>query len=148
MVTLQTSSQHIQHWVDVDISRHSRHDMTDCSLSMNCWGELDLTLTRNQKNCEVTDLPWPGWCLQHKVHLGLHLHVGLYPANTKHLHNICTKPAQRLRRWSNFVQMLHKCFIPANTKHLYNFCTTPAQRRRRWSNFVRMLHKCFISAHP
>ena len=33
------------------------------------------------------------------------------PANTKHLHNICTTSAQRLRRWSNIVQMLYKCFV-------------------------------------
>ena len=26
----------------------------------------------------------------------------------KHLYNICTKSSQRLRRWSSFVQMLHK----------------------------------------
>ena len=30
--------------------------------------------------------------------------------NTKHLYNICTMPAQRLRRWTNVVQMLYKCF--------------------------------------
>ena len=30
------------------------------------------------------------------------------PANTKHLYrpNICTTPAQRIRRWANTVQML------------------------------------------
>ena len=33
------------------------------------------------------------------------------PANTEHLYNICTTSAQRLRRWSNIVQMLHKCFV-------------------------------------
>ena len=35
--------------------------------------------------------------------------AGLYitiPANTNHLYNICTTSAQRLRRWSNIVQML------------------------------------------
>ena len=35
-------------------------------------------------------------------------------ANTKHLHNICTTSAQRLRRWSNIVQMLYKCFLVCN----------------------------------
>ena len=34
-----------------------------------------------------------------------------YPANTKHLYNICTSLDQRLRRWSNDVQMLYKCFV-------------------------------------
>ena len=33
------------------------------------------------------------------------------PANTKHLYNICTTAAQRLRRWSTIVQMLCKCFV-------------------------------------
>ena len=33
------------------------------------------------------------------------------PANTKHLHNICTTPAQRLRRWSNIVQRLYKYVV-------------------------------------
>ena len=32
------------------------------------------------------------------------------PENTKHLYNICTMPAQRLRRWLNTVQMPYKCF--------------------------------------
>ena len=34
----------------------------------------------------------------------------LYPVNTKHLYNICTTSAQRLRRWTNIVQMFYKCF--------------------------------------
>ena len=29
----------------------------------------------------------------------------------KHLYNICKTSAQRLRRWSNIVQMLYKCFV-------------------------------------
>ena len=41
------------------------------------------------------------------------------PANTKHLHNICTMSAQRLRRWSNIVQLLYKCFVFAG------LCITP-----------------------
>ena len=32
------------------------------------------------------------------------------PENTKHLYNVCTTSAQRLRRWSTIVQMLYKCF--------------------------------------
>ena len=32
------------------------------------------------------------------------------PANTKHLNNICTTSAQRLRRWANIVQLVYKCF--------------------------------------
>ena len=34
-----------------------------------------------------------------------------YPANAKHLYNICATSAQRLRRWSNVVQMLYKCVV-------------------------------------
>ena len=33
-----------------------------------------------------------------------------FQANTKHLYNICTMSAQRLRRWSNIEQILYKCF--------------------------------------
>ena len=33
------------------------------------------------------------------------------PANTKHLHKICTTSAKRLRRWSKIVKMLYKCFV-------------------------------------
>ena len=36
-----------------------------------------------------------------------------YQTNTKHLFNIFYKAAQRLRRWSNIVQMLYKCFVLA-----------------------------------
>ena len=34
-----------------------------------------------------------------------------YPANTKHLYNICTMLDQRQRRWADIVQMLYKCFV-------------------------------------
>ena len=43
------------------------------------------------------------------------------PANTKHLYNICTTSAQRLRRWSNIVQMLYKCFVFSGV--MVNFVT-------------------------
>ena len=33
------------------------------------------------------------------------------PVNTKHLYDIYTTSAQRLRRWSNIVEMLYKCFV-------------------------------------
>ena len=41
-------------------------------------------------------------------------------ANTKHLYNIYTTPAQRLRRWSNIVQMVYRC--PAFTGMLSQRC--------------------------
>ena len=31
----------------------------------------------------------------------------------KHLYNICTTSARRLRRWADIVQMLYKCFVLA-----------------------------------
>ena len=37
----------------------------------------------------------------------------LVPANTNHLYTIYTTSAQRLRRWSNIVEMLYKCFVLA-----------------------------------
>ena len=42
------------------------------------------------------------------------------PPNTKHLHTICKKSAQRLRRWTNIVQMFQKCcvFTATCTTHL------------------------------
>ena len=33
------------------------------------------------------------------------------PVNTKYLYNISTTSTQRLRRWSNIVEMLYKCFV-------------------------------------
>ena len=33
--------------------------------------------------------------------------------NIKHFSNICTTAAQSLRRWTNMVQMLYKCFVSA-----------------------------------
>ena len=36
-------------------------------------------------------------------------------ANTKHLYKMCTTWVQRLRRWSNIVQMLYSCFVFTGT---------------------------------
>ena len=58
--------------------------------------------------------------------------IAPYPANTKHLYNICTMLNQRRRRWADVVQMLYKCFVFA--------------RRRRWADVVKMLCKCFVFA--
>ena len=41
---------------------------------------------------------------------GAHLHVK-FPANAKHLYNICTMLDQRRRRWADIVQILYKCFV-------------------------------------
>ena len=51
------------------------------------------------------------YCPSFKRMLGQHLLSGSYPANTKHVYNISTTTAQRLRRWSNIVQMLYKCVV-------------------------------------
>ena len=53
---------------------------------------------------------WPS----HATSAAQHQYIPPYrdfPANTKHLSNICTTSAQRLRRWSNIVQLLYKCFV-------------------------------------
>ena len=44
-----------------------------------------------------------------------------FRANTKHLYNIGTQPAQRLRRWSNTVQMFYKCFVFIGFRRPYLF---------------------------
>ena len=46
----------------------------------------------------------------------LHIH----PADATYLYNICATSAQRLRRWSNIVQMLYKCFVFAG--HTIQHC--------------------------
>ena len=52
-------------------------------------------------------------CCRHAMtfYANAHFPYSRYPANTKHLYNICTTSAQRFRRWSNIVQMLFKCFV-------------------------------------
>ena len=50
------------------------------------------------------------------------------PANTKHYYNICTTSAQRLRRWSNIVQMLYKYFLFTGNRveligHVHFWCS-------------------------
>ena len=53
-------------------------------------------------------------------------------ANTKHLYNICTTAAQRLRRWLNIVQMFYTnvlCLLGV----IYTNTTYPADTRR-WTN--------------
>ena len=39
------------------------------------------------------------------------LNMGLDPANTKHLYEICTMLELRRRRWTDIVQMLYKSFV-------------------------------------
>ena len=50
------------------------------------------------------------------------------PANTKHLHNICTMLGQRRIRWADVVQMLYKCFVFAGKFTLDNFFRTFKQQ--------------------
>ena len=66
---------------------------------------LFFTIVRRWPNIEPKEgrhLVFAGIVFYHKV---------INPVNTKHLYNICTASAQRLRRWSNIVQMLYKCFV-------------------------------------
>ena len=54
--------------------------------------------------------------------------VASYPASKKHLYNICTTLAQRLRRWSNIVQMLYKCFVFAG---IWLYSTAPNKQMNK-----------------
>ena len=64
------------------------------------------------------------------------------PANTKHLHNICTMLDQRLRRWADVVQMLYKCFVFAGNSSWSGI----AYCWRRWqADTDSMSVKCWAS---
>ena len=63
------------------------------------------------------------------------LTLSTFPVNTKHLHNICTASTQRLRRLSNIVQMLYKCFV-------FTGLLSPFTTRATHSNFF------FASSSP
>ena len=43
-----------------------------------------------------------------------------FPVSTKHVYNICTMLAQRLRRWADVVEMLYICFVL--TGLLWQYC--------------------------
>ena len=59
------------------------------------------------------------------------------PANTKHLHNICKTSAERIRRWSNIVQMLYKCFFITGLK-LDMKSVNPLLDKSSYLNFNRL----------
>ena len=50
-------------------------------------------------------------------------------ATTKHLYNICTAPAKRLRRCANIVQMLYKCFMFAGLFSISSQLRAPSDYR-------------------
>ena len=56
---------------------------------------------------------WPNinLTLAERPGLGVYIYRPRYSVNTKHLYNICTMSVQRLRRWTDIVQMLYKCFV-------------------------------------
>ena len=49
------------------------------------------------------------WDIRDRTLLNL-IYVNM-PQDTQQTQNICTTSAQRLRRWTNIVQMLYKCFV-------------------------------------
>ena len=53
------------------------------------------------------------------TNIDLYPNISIVPVITKHLYNICTMSVQRLRRWSNIVQMLYKCFVFTVVMALY-----------------------------
>ena len=64
-----------------------------------------------------------------------------YPANTKHFYIVCATSAQRLRRWSNIVQMLCKCFVFARmhmdlTLNSRDECTKGCKHKQQGMNFL------------
>ena len=75
------------------------------------------------------------------------------PASTEHLYNSCTTSAQRLWRWSNIVQILHKCFVywvgtvlPAKTRRSANVGLVLAHRLRSWPNISSTLGQRLVFA--
>ena len=73
---------------------------------------------------------------------------------TKLLYDLCTTSGQRLRRWSNIVQMLSKClvcllridaalgYIPANTIHSPDVGSMLGQRRGQFPNIEPTSGEC------
>ena len=88
--------------------------MFSASTCIRCFGHSTYTvqpyprvLVRDRQSCAVVtvSLSWDGpVCHCQCVTVSI-------PANTKHLYNMYTTSAQRLRRWSNIVYMLYKCFM-------------------------------------
>ena len=61
----------------------------------------------------------------------------LFPANTKHLYNICTTSAQHLRRWTKIVEIFCVYWVersPANTRCWSSAGLMLGQRRRWWAS--------------
>ena len=59
--------------------------------------------------CKATGVPKPVYEF-FRVCIFTHLFSN-FPANIKHLYNICTMLDQRRRRLADVVQMLYKCFV-------------------------------------
>ena len=78
--------------------------------------------------------------------------MSLNPANTRHLYNICTTSAQRLRCWSNIVQMLYKCFVFTRLTKIVLLKIMMGggggeklrQRQRRRANIVTTVGQCIV----
>ena len=66
----------------------------------------EIKFTRFSRCCFVTIVFL--WAQHPAFNIG---HTDCSPANTKHLYNICTTSVQRLRRWTNIVQLLYKCLV-------------------------------------
>ena len=64
-----------------------------------------------------TGKPLPSGDVDSTLALHLVTYIGL-PSELKTFYSICTTSAQRLRRWSNIVQILEKCFVFTGLYHL------------------------------
>ena len=74
---------------------------------------------------------------------------------SKQTQNICTTSVQRLRRWSDIVQMLYKCpvfcgidyrIIPENTRRPHDVASMLVHRLRRWPNIKTTPCQRLVSA--
>ena len=99
--------------------------------------------------------------LHHRPTLYMTLCLSTITANTKHLYNICTTSARRLRGWSNIVQMLYKCFVftgiisEMHNRQLYLLCvwyslhlkwSPPEDKIRRSSIVLMFAHQISIGS--
>ena len=79
-----------------------------CSVSLVLW-QQNMKPTSGQRHPPLTTYPshnTPVTPLQVAT-----LWSRDHPANTKHLHNICTKVDQCRRRWADVLQLFYKCFV-------------------------------------
>ena len=122
---------------------HSNTTVPGCRKRCYSWGEDSIRRLLWRQSCfsvfagTILVLYWASVCdvgpslIRYRIHVSCSLRPYLFchiwthssqivvilPANTKHLYNFCTTSAQRLRRRSNIIQRLYKCFVFAGKSH-------------------------------